>query len=132
MHLSADKRFKQGLTLAGPSITITSVTDAIAFFLGSFGALPALNSFCVFAGICVFTLYISFLTIFSSLFLEDLRRMHKKKGDCCGICCCKEDSLICCRGVLLTERQRKFSSISGHTDPKQEKTLPSEEVVYID
>ena len=104
MHLSADKRFKQGMTLAGPSITITSVTDAIAFFLGSFGALPALNSFCVFSGICVFTLYFAFLTIFSSLFLEDLRRLHRKKGDCFGICCCKEDSIICCRGALLTER----------------------------
>ena len=35
MHLSANERFKRGLTLAGPSITITSVTDGIAFFLGS-------------------------------------------------------------------------------------------------
>ena len=35
MHLSANERFKIGLTLAGPSITITSVTDGIAFFLGS-------------------------------------------------------------------------------------------------
>ena len=104
MHLSANERFKRGMTHAGPSITITSVTDGIAFFLGSQTNLPALQSFCMFSGFCVFTLYISFLTIFAPLFLEDLRRLHRKKNDCCGLCCCKEDSVICCRGTLLTKR----------------------------
>ena len=96
MHLSANERFKMGLTLAGPSITITSLTDGIAFFLGSFTPLPGLQSYCMFCGFCVFMLYFSFLTIFAPLYLEDLRRLHRKKSDCCGLCCCKEDSLICC------------------------------------
>ena len=76
MTLSANERFKRGLTLAGPSITITSITDGIAFFLGSLTPLPGLQSFCMFSGFCVFALYISFLTIFAPLFLEDLRRLH--------------------------------------------------------
>ena len=113
MHLSANERFKIGLTLAGPSITITSVTDGIAFFLGSFTPLPGLQSFCMFCGFTVFMLYFSFLTIFAPLYLEALRRLHRKKSDCCGICCCKEDSLVCCYGLLLTNRQRRFSGLDS-------------------
>ena len=71
-HLSANERFKIGMVHAGPSITITSVTDGIAFLLGSFTIIPALNSFCTFAGISVVTLYISMLTIFSPWFLNDM------------------------------------------------------------
>ena len=101
-HLSADKRCKIGLMHAGPSITITSVTDAIAFFLGSLTSLPALKSFCFFSGLCVLMLYFSFLTIFSPWFVNDMRRAHKRKGDCCGLCCCKEDSVIWCRGFFVS------------------------------
>jgi len=103
-HLSADERFKLGLGHAGPSITITSITGALAFFLGSITALPALRSFCIFAGTCVLMLYLSMLTIFTPFLVSDLRRMHSKKGDCCGLCCCKVDSAICCRGKFLTQR----------------------------
>ena len=107
--MTANKRFKIGLKHAGPSITITSITDGLAFFLGAFTKLPGLRSFCMFSGFCVIALYFSFLTIFAPWFLHDLRRQHNLKGDCCGVCCCKEDVLICCKGKLLTERQSKFS-----------------------
>jgi hypothetical protein len=38
----------------------------------------------------------------------DLKRMHKKRGDCCFWCCSER---LCCNGALLTERQQKFSGI---------------------
>jgi len=118
MHLSANERFKKGLAHAGPSITITSVTDALAFFLGSFTTLPALRSFCIFAGICTITLYFSFLTIFSPYFINDLRKMHRRKGDCCGLCCCKEDTFICCYARFLSKKQRVFSKLAFVYDMK--------------
>ena len=103
LHFTANERFRIGLKHAGPSITVTSVTDALAFFLGALSSMPGLRSFCVFAGFCVVGLYFSFLTIFSPWFVNDLRRQHKLKGDCCGLCCCKEDNIICCRGKLLSK-----------------------------
>ena len=111
MHLQATERFKIGLMQAGPSITITSVTDGLAFFLGSMSTVPALNSFCMYCGICVICLYFSFLTIFSPFFLDDLRRIQDRRGDCFGICCCKEDSIFCFRGTLLPTRLKIFSEI---------------------
>lgn len=103
-HLSADERFRIGLTHAGPSITITSVTNALAFFVGSLSTLPALGSLCLFAGIVIISLYFGFLTIFSPWYVNDLRRMHNMKGDCCGLCFCAVDSILCCRGYFLTRK----------------------------
>ena len=73
-HLSAKERFKLGMTHAGPSITITSVTNALAFFVGSLSTLPAIQSLCVFAGFVIVALYFAFLTMFAPFFLNDLRR----------------------------------------------------------
>ena len=72
-------------------------------------------------------LYLSFLTIFAPLYLEDLRRLHRKKGDCCGICCCKEDSFICCFGLLLTNRQRCFSGLD--TKLTEEEQLSDQKII---
>ena len=116
IHLTADERFRIGLTHAGPSITITSITDGLAFFLGTISTMPALSSFCFYAGISVVMLYLSFLTIFAPWFIEDLRRMHRKKGDCCGFCCCKEDSVLCCRARFLPKRLKQFSGL--HETPE--------------
>ena len=77
-HLSAKERFRIGLTHAGPSITITSITDGISFFIGSISNSPALGSFCFFCGCCVVMLYFSFLTLFSPWFLEDMIRLHSR------------------------------------------------------
>ena len=91
-----------GFVHAGPSITLTSVTDGLSFFIGSLANSPALKSFCFFCGCCVVMLYFSFITIFSSFFLEDLTRLHKRKGECFGLCCCKENSALFLKGCCLS------------------------------
>jgi hypothetical protein len=80
------------------------VTNALAFFVGSLSTLPAIRSLCLFAGIIICTLYFGFLTIFSPWFFNDLKRQHAKKGDCCGLCCCRQDTIFCCKGYFLTEK----------------------------
>ena len=114
-HLKPEKRFILGMTHAGPSITITSLTNALAFFFGGFTSLKALNSFCFFSCVQVMCLYISVLTIFSSAMVWDLKRMHNRKKDCCNCCCgcckCEEDFVCCCRGRLLSGKQAKFSGL---------------------
>ena len=119
--MTANERFRLGLMHAGPSITITSVTDGISFFIGSISDAAALSSFCFFCGCCVVMLYFSFLTIFSPWFLEDMQRMHQRKGDCFGLCCCKDDSILFCKGNLLNQRQRKFSNLPVPNEDKEDK-----------
>ena len=99
-----NERFVLGMKHAGPSITIAAVTGILAFLLGSLTALPALKSFCIFSAACMITLYFAFMTIFAPIYINDLKRLFAKKGDCCGLCCCKTDTVLCCRGYFLTKK----------------------------
>jgi len=118
---SVQERMKEGLQHAGASITITSLTNAIAFFLGCSGSLDALSSFCFFAGLGVLMLYLTSITVFSAFMVWELRRQSQKRGDCCGLCRCSEDTIICCKGRFLTEAQRSYPFQGEESDP-----VPSE------
>jgi predicted RND superfamily exporter protein len=103
---------------AGPSITITSLTNALAFYFGSTTSLIALRSFCIFACASIVFLYLACLTIFLCVVIWDTQRVKKKKGECCRLCMCNEDSVICCYGFFLSEKQKKYSGLI--TDNKVE------------
>ena len=126
-NLSVNERFKVGLVHSGPSITITSVTDAIAFFLASWTALAPLESFCLFAGLCLITLYIAMLSLFACWFIWDLRRQQSRKGDCNGLCFCREDSKLFCGGKFLTKAQKEFSDIDIDKEQSAQENVASDQ-----
>ena len=96
---------------AGPSITITSLTNMLAFYFGSSTAIPALSEFCIFAGFCVLTLYLIVLSYFLCFIAWDAKRVAKRNKECCGLCCCKEETLCCCKGYFLSDKQKKWSGL---------------------
>ena len=102
LNLPTSERIKRGMQHAGPSITITSLTDCMAFFIGSTNSMLAIKSFCIFCGVTVIMLYLSVITIFLSVVVWDTRRVERKGKECCGMCCCKEDSVLFCSGLFLT------------------------------
>ena len=109
---SADQRVISAIKHAGPSITISSITNGIAFFLGSTQtSVVALASFCEFACVCVFMLYVSVLTLFIPVMTWDTRRIENKKGECCQLCCCKEDTALCLHGKCLSNKQKVHSGV---------------------
>ncbi|KAK2569522.1 Patched domain-containing protein 3 [Acropora cervicornis] len=65
-----------GLALkhAGCSITITSLTDFLAFMIGATTILPALRSFCIFAGIGIIADFALQATLFTAFLALDARR----------------------------------------------------------
>lgn len=71
----------------GISILITSVTDALAFLVGSITVLPALGWFCRFAGIGVIFCFVFQITFFLPALMINARRASAQRFDCC--CCCK-------------------------------------------
>ena len=111
LKLTRRERFIEALRHAGPSITITSLTDCMAFLAGASSKIVGIKSFCLFASITVSMLYLSVMTIFLCIVYWDTWRVTKRYKECCGMCFCKENSRLFCKGKLLSNPQREFSGI---------------------
>ncbi|KAF6037774.1 PTCHD3 [Bugula neritina] len=68
---------------AGVSITVTSVTDFVAFAIGASTALPALKSFCIYAALGILFLFIMQSTFFVAWLTIDQRRQNASRDACC-------------------------------------------------
>lgn len=126
--MPAHERVKKAMEHAGPSITITSLTNALAFAFGGLNSLTALRSFCVFAAVCIVMLYLIVMTFFLAVVVWDTERVGRHKGECCGLCCCGMDNPICCKGFWLSNKQKRYGdvpvnkegAVTGNKDHAQE------------
>lgn len=73
----------------GPSIFVAAFCEALAFFIGMQTDIPALQSFCLVAGLAVITDFLFQLTIFLPALVLDQKRIAAKRVD---IFCCFKDS----------------------------------------
>mmetsp|Transcript_14392 Transcript_14392/g.34816 ORF Transcript_14392/g.34816 Transcript_14392/m.34816 type:complete len:1133 (-) Transcript_14392:385-3783(-) len=78
-------RSARALARAGSSITVTSATDFVAFAISASSALPALASFCAYAAICIFFLWLFASTFFTGTMVLDERRQRDNRREC--VCC---------------------------------------------
>jgi Niemann-Pick C1 protein len=81
--LSLPERFGETLSHAGVAITITSVTDIIAFGVGGTTVLPALKSFCIYASVGIVATYWFQVTFFVAWMSLDVRRSEDNRNACC-------------------------------------------------
>ncbi|KAJ8598558.1 hypothetical protein CTAYLR_001393 [Chrysophaeum taylorii] len=75
----AGRRVVAALESSGPSITVTSFTDALAFVAGSFTDTPDIASFNRFCAASVFVDYLMQLTFFVALFALDQRAKLRRR-----------------------------------------------------
>ncbi|XP_070195122.1 patched domain-containing protein 3-like isoform X2 [Littorina saxatilis] len=83
--LSVPNKMATTLKQAGVSITVTSVTDAVAFGVGASTVIPALSAFCVYAVLGIFALFVLVSTFFSACLSLDERR-RRRNLDACVLC----------------------------------------------
>jgi predicted RND superfamily exporter protein len=76
------KRGSRALGRAGASITVTSLTDLVAFAISSSSAIPALATFCAYASYCIFFLWALSATFFVSCMVIDEKRQRDNRMDC--------------------------------------------------
>ena len=80
-------RIAMGLSSAGGSITLTSVTDLVAFAVGTSTVVPALSSFCAYASVAVTCNLMMQCTFFVAFATFEERRIAKgqtwRKHGCC-------------------------------------------------
>ncbi|CAM9133803.1 unnamed protein product, partial [Hapterophycus canaliculatus] len=116
---SIPERMREGLGHAGVSITVTSITDIVAFLISATTVLPALSSFCVYSALGVMALYIlqarqrqtTKSTLFVAFVVYDTRRQEAGRLDCC---CCIKTKYMDNRPSAVTES--KIGS-AGEWDP---------------
>ena len=88
------KRISIAMKHSGAAITVTSLTDFLAFAIGGTTTIPALRSFCFFCGIGIFCVYIFQATLFVAfLSLDDRRRADNRNA---LVPCIKSSADQCC------------------------------------
>jgi hypothetical protein len=65
----------------------------------------------MFAAVCIIMLYLLVNTVFLAVVVWDTRRVENKMKECCGGCACDDKTVICCRGVCLSQKQRDYVGI---------------------
>lgn len=79
---SLTERSGRAMARAGASILVTSSTDLVAFAISSSSALPALSSFCAYASIAIFFLWLFASTFFAAAVVLDERRQRENRREC--------------------------------------------------
>ncbi len=89
-----DEKLSKSMGHAAVSITVTSLTNFIAFAISSTSSLPALSSFAIYAAFSILALYIFQCLVFTACLALDERRVRAKRadvfpcfkvnGNCCG------------------------------------------------
>jgi predicted RND superfamily exporter protein len=92
------------LSHSGVSITITSLTDFVAFMVGITTSFRSVQIFCVYAGLAIFICYLNQLTIYCGFLCIHAKLINKKRNgflfclsqnylsSVCSKCCCPAES----------------------------------------
>lgn len=83
------------LSLAGPSVLFTSITNVVAFFVASTVPIEIVRLFCLQMGLTEILNFLSLLLIFLPLMVLDCHRTLVGRGDMGVVCCPKEQKLDC-------------------------------------
>ncbi|KAJ0969094.1 hypothetical protein J5N97_021971 [Dioscorea zingiberensis] len=80
--LPLEEKISNALVEVGPSITLASLSEVLAFAVGSFTPMPACRVFSMFAALAVFLDFILQVTAFVALIIFDSRRAEDNRVDC--------------------------------------------------
>ncbi|XP_052073825.1 NPC1-like intracellular cholesterol transporter 1 isoform X1 [Mytilus californianus] len=83
--LSLVQRMALTLKRAGVSVTVTSVTDIVAFAVGASTVIPGLSGFCIYAALGIFALFLLQSTFFVACLTLDQMRVEARRN---AIICC--------------------------------------------
>ncbi len=84
-YKTLEEKIGHALKHAGVAISITTLTDVMAFAVGASTSLPALRNFCLYSAFSILFVYFFMLTFFLGFFVLDQRRMESRRH---AIFCC--------------------------------------------
>ncbi|RCH99993.1 hypothetical protein CU098_002250, partial [Rhizopus stolonifer] len=97
---SIEERAAKTLGKMGPSIFLSSLSETIAFGLGTLVTMPAVSSFAIVASIAVFIDFVLQVTCFVSCLVLDAHRTQNNRVDCVPCVRIKAPEVIEKEGIL--------------------------------
>ncbi|XP_050231627.1 uncharacterized protein LOC126680534 [Mercurialis annua] len=82
LELVLEERISNALVEVGPSITLASLSEILAFAVGSFIPMPACRVFSMFAALAVLLDFLLQVTAFVAFIVYDCRRAEDNRIDC--------------------------------------------------
>ncbi|KAM7253416.1 hypothetical protein ACFE04_026034 [Oxalis oulophora] len=82
LELPLEGRISNALVEVGPSITLASLAEVLAFAVGSFIPMPACRVFSMFAALAVLLDFLLQVTAFVALIVFDFKRAQDRRVDC--------------------------------------------------
>jgi len=86
---SVEGRMSIALGTAGVSLTVSSLTNVVAFAIGSSTVIPDLSSFCVYASLSFLCLWVLVCTFFIAVVVLDSKRQQPPNARLDVFCCFK-------------------------------------------
>ncbi|CAN6463965.1 unnamed protein product [Victoria cruziana] len=81
-ELPMEERLSNALVEVGPSITLASLSEVLAFAIGSIISMPACRVFSMFAALAVLLDFVLQITAFTALIVLDFARAEDHRVDC--------------------------------------------------
>ncbi|EEF35234.1 conserved hypothetical protein [Ricinus communis] len=82
LEIALEERISNALVEVGPSITLASLSEILAFAVGSFIPMPACRVFSMFAALAVLLDFLLQVTAFVALIVFDCKRAEDNRIDC--------------------------------------------------
>lgn len=108
LDLPVNQRISHALSQTGPTVTMTSVTNVVAFAVSTLTVFPAVRIFCIYASLCITFAYIFIITFFVAAAKFDADRIKAGKIDV--LLCQYAGSLSKATEYLKFDRLPHFSS----------------------
>lgn len=80
-NMRGPRRIAKALGEVGSSITMTTLTDMVAFGVSMVTDFPSIQYFCLYAAVCIAVCYILVITVFIALLALDVRRIEAGRND---------------------------------------------------
>ncbi|EGC30415.1 hypothetical protein DICPUDRAFT_157858 [Dictyostelium purpureum] len=79
---TAEDSLARTLSKVGPSMALASLSEALAFLLGSFTGMPAVQAFSYYASVAILFDFLLQISAFASLLVLDTKRTESRRIDC--------------------------------------------------
>lgn len=84
--LTVTEKVSLVMSRTGPTVTMTTVTDLVAFAVSTSSQFPSIQYFCTYAALTIFFAYLLIVTMFVALMSFDVKRIKANRRNCLPIC----------------------------------------------